>query len=51
MMYELEGKRWLHSFEAEILDDAAMDAALEKAGLKRVAFLDELRAWVQAGPR
>jgi SAM-dependent methyltransferase len=50
MMYELDGKRWLHSFEAEILGDAEMDAALEKAGLKRASFLDDARAWVKAIP-
>ncbi|HEY8087246.1 MAG TPA: class I SAM-dependent methyltransferase [Polyangiaceae bacterium] len=49
MMYEMEGKRWLHSFEAEVLGDEATDAALAAAGLKRVAFLDETRAWVKAG--
>jgi SAM-dependent methyltransferase len=48
MMVELEGKRWLHSFEAEVLGDDAMDAMLDAAGLKRVAFLDETRAWVKA---
>ncbi|HEY6459456.1 MAG TPA: class I SAM-dependent methyltransferase, partial [Polyangiaceae bacterium] len=48
MMVEMEGKRWLHSFEAEVLGDDAMDAALDAAGLKRVAFLDETRAWVKA---
>jgi hypothetical protein len=48
MMYELDGKRWLHSFEAEVLDDGEMDAALARAGLRRVAYLDEHRAWVKA---
>jgi SAM-dependent methyltransferase len=48
MMVELEGRRWLHSFEAQLLDDEEIDAALARAGLKRVAFLDEQRAWVQA---
>jgi SAM-dependent methyltransferase len=48
MMFELEGKRWLHSFEAEVLDDGAFDASLERAGLKRTAFLDETRAWLTA---
>jgi SAM-dependent methyltransferase len=48
MMYELDGKRWLHSFEAEVLSDAETDGALERAGLRRVAFLDERRSWVKA---
>jgi SAM-dependent methyltransferase len=48
MMYELDGKRWVHSFEVELLGDAEMDAALEQAGLRRVGFLDETRTWVKA---
>jgi SAM-dependent methyltransferase len=48
MMYELEGKRWLHSFEAEMLDDDETDAALGQAGLRRDGFLDDTRAWVRA---
>ena len=51
MMVELEGKRWLHSFEAEILDDTAMDASLAKARLRRARYLDETRAWVAAVAR
>jgi SAM-dependent methyltransferase len=50
MMYELDGKRWLHSFEAQVLDDAETDEALTKAGLRRATFLDEARAWVKAVP-
>ena len=49
MMVELEGKRWLRSFEAEVLGDAEFDLALEEAGLRRQTFLDEARAWVRAG--
>jgi SAM-dependent methyltransferase len=48
MMVELDGKRWRHSFEAEVLGDAETDAALSRAGLERVAYLDENRAWVKA---
>lgn len=51
MMYELEGKRWLHSFEAEVLSDAELDQALETANLRRTAFLDDARAWVVAKKR
>src|SRR5271170_2534921 len=50
MMIELEGKRWRHTFEAEVLDDAEMDDALRAAGLKRLSFLDDSRAWILAGP-
>jgi hypothetical protein len=48
MMVELDGKRWRHSFEAEVLDDDEMDTALDKAGLRRLSYLDEHRAWVKA---
>jgi SAM-dependent methyltransferase len=48
MVFELDGKRWRHSFEAEVLDDGETDAALARAGLERAAFLDETRAWVKA---
>jgi len=48
MVFELEGKRWRHSFEAEMLDDEETDGALARAGLRRDAFLDETRAWVKA---
>jgi hypothetical protein len=50
MMIELDGKRWRHTFEAEVLSDADVDAALASAGLIRLAFLDESRAWIAAGP-
>ncbi len=48
MMVELEGRRWLHSFEAQVLDDDEMDVTLQEAGLRRVAYLDPARAWVKA---
>lgn len=48
MVFELEGKRWRHSFEAEMLDDEETDQALDRAGLKRESFLDDKRAWVKA---
>ena len=50
MMIELDGKRWRHTFEAEVLGDAEMDAALAAAGLARVAWLDETKAWIHAAP-
>jgi SAM-dependent methyltransferase len=48
MMVELEGKRWLQSFEAQLLGDDEMDEALEESGLRRAAYLDPARAWVKA---
>jgi SAM-dependent methyltransferase len=48
MVVELDGKRWRQSFEAEVLGDEALDAALAAAGLRRTAFLDDARTWVHA---
>jgi len=48
MMVELDGKRWRHSFEAELLDDDEMDAALAAAGLRRVEYVEPTRAWLKA---
>jgi SAM-dependent methyltransferase len=50
MIIELDGKRWRHSFEAEILSDTEIDAALATAGLERRQWLDETRAWIAASP-
>ena len=50
MMIELDGRRWRQSFEAEILGDAELDAALHAAGLVRDAWLDDAKAWVLARP-
>jgi SAM-dependent methyltransferase len=48
MLYELEEKRWLVSFELEVIGDDELDAALAAAGLRRLGFEDEHRAWVKA---
>jgi SAM-dependent methyltransferase len=50
MVVELDGKRWRHNFEAEVLNDETTDAALRAAHLERLAFLDDARAWVLSGP-
>ena len=48
MMVELDGRRWTHSFEAELLSDPETDAALARSDLERVAWLDETRVWIHA---
>ena len=50
MRYEAEGQHWTHAFRARLISDEGVDAALERAGLRRVRWLDEPRAWVEARP-
>jgi SAM-dependent methyltransferase len=50
MDYEAGGERWSHAFEARLISDDAVDAALERAGLRRVRWLDEPRSWLEARP-
>ena len=50
MDYEAGGERWSHAFQARLISDDAVDAALERAGLRRVRWLDERRAWLDARP-
>jgi SAM-dependent methyltransferase len=50
MDYEANGERWSHAFQARLISDDAVDAALEQAGLRRVRWLDERRAWIEATP-
>lgn len=46
--YRLGKSHWQHATTARILDDAGLDAAFARAGLRRVRFLDEQRRWVAA---
>lgn len=48
--YEADAGRWTQAFEARLISDEAVDAALERAGLRRVRWLDEKRAWLEARP-
>lgn len=48
MEYEARGARWRHSFRSKLLPDAEVDAVLLAAGLVRVRWLDERRAWLEA---
>lgn len=51
MEYEANGERWTHSFRAKLISDADVDSALARAGLERVRWLDERRAWLEARRR
>jgi SAM-dependent methyltransferase len=50
MEYEANGERWSHAFQARLISDDAVEAALGRAGLRRVRWLDEPRAWLEARP-
>jgi SAM-dependent methyltransferase len=50
MEYEADGQLWKHSFQSRLLSDDEVDAALREAGLERVRWLDEQRAWLEARP-
>jgi len=50
MQYEAGGEQWRHAFTARLISDRDVDAALERAGLQRVRWLDERRAWLEARP-
>lgn len=44
------GRTWLQPFSAEVLDDAAFDAALAISKLRLHRWLDEARTWAEAVP-
>jgi SAM-dependent methyltransferase len=48
MEYEAGGERWTHAYQARLISDGEVDAALAAAGLRRVRWLDERRAWLEA---
>jgi SAM-dependent methyltransferase len=50
MEYESGEHRWTQPFTSRLLADDALDAALERAGLRRTRWLDERRAWLEAVP-
>ncbi len=50
MEYRANGERWTHAFSARLISDDEVDAALARAGLERVRWLDERRAWLEARP-
>ena len=50
MEYRANGERWTHAFRAKLISDDEVDVALARAGLERVRWLDERRAWLEARP-
>lgn len=49
MVYEAGDRRWTHAFTAHVLDDEAIVAALDGAGLVPRRWLDAERRWLAAG--
>lgn len=50
MEYRANGERWTHAFRTKLISDDEVDARLAQAGLERVRWLDERRAWLEARP-
>ncbi len=50
MEYEAGDERWTHAYRARLISDDEVDAALARVGLRRVRWLDERRAWLEARP-
>ena len=50
MRYEAGTEQWSHAFTARLISDRDVDHALERAGLRRVRWLDERRTWLEARP-
>ena len=48
--YRANGERWTHAFHARLISDDEVDAALLRAGLERVRWLDGRRTWLEARP-
>jgi len=46
--YALDGRTWLQTFAAVLLDDDRLDAALRRVGLWLARTLDERGAWIEA---
>ncbi len=46
--FTIGDRHWEHRFRGEVLDDAAFEAALGKAGLGLDAYLDGQRTWAKA---
>ena len=46
--YEADGQTWRHPFDAQLLDDQALDEELRAVGLHLSRVLDDRGAWVEA---
>ncbi len=49
--YDRPNGAWWHSFEVEILDDAAVEAAIREAGFDGVTWIGRRRRWLSAVAR
>ena len=50
MDYHANGERWTHAFRTRLITDDKVDAALGRAGLELVRWLDDRRSWLEARP-
>jgi SAM-dependent methyltransferase len=50
MEYLVDGERFTHGFVSRLLSEDELDADLASVGLRRVRYLDEKCAWVDARP-
>ena len=50
MEYRANGERWTHAFRTRLISDDEVDAALSRAGLERIRWLDDRRTWLEARP-
>jgi SAM-dependent methyltransferase len=48
--YSVGGRTWTQRYDAVLLDDAALDRLLARAGLRAEAWLDEDDRWLRAVP-
>jgi SAM-dependent methyltransferase len=48
VIYRVDGRAWRQSFEAELLDEAALTRTLDAAGFSFDRWLDEPRGWALA---
>jgi hypothetical protein len=50
MEYVIDGDRYTHRFRSRLLSEEELDEDLAGAGLRRLRFLDEHGAWLDARP-
>jgi SAM-dependent methyltransferase len=50
MEYVVDGRRYTHAFQSRLLTEPELDEDLTSVGLRRVRYLDERKAWVEARP-
>ena len=48
--YESDSRSWRHPFTSRLLSEEEVEAALEEAGLRLRAWLDDRRLWLSAEP-